>query len=149
MRVHMTRVCPSPENFPAAYYWYGGRQRGVGRPPRWVDHFLNTGSTTTSSTQNDGRNTEVPQSTEIELCLADDDGGSAGDGDQGSDDLAVGSDDLAVTTTRPSEGIDQCNLEDSNLGGSSQHVPAETLEGSDCEHHEEEGLKTKVFSPQI
>ena len=49
----------------------------------------------------------------------------------------MGSDDLAVTTTRPSEGIDQCNLEDSNLEGSSQHVPAETLEGSDCEHHEE------------
>ena len=137
MRVHMTRVCPSPENFPAAYYWYGGRQRGAGRPPRWVDHFLNTGSTTISSTQNDGRNTEVSKLTEIELCLADDDGGSAGDGGQGSDDLAVGSDDLAVTTTRPSEGVDQCNLEDSNLEGSSQHVPAETLEGSDCENHEE------------
>ena len=145
MRVHMTRVCPSPENFPAAYYWYGGRQQGAGRPPRWVDHFLNTGSTTISSTQNDDRNTKVPQSTEIELCLANEDGGSAGDGGQGSDDLAVGSDDLAVTTTRPSEGVDQCNLEDSNLEGSSQHVPAElTLEGSDCENHEgpERGSET-------
>lgn len=55
----------------------------------------------------------------------------------------MGSDDPACTTTRPSEGVDQCNLE-----GSSQHVPAETLEGSDWENHEEPEGGSETTSTQ-
>ena len=30
MQVHQTRVCMCPDNFPAGYYWYGGKQKGPG-----------------------------------------------------------------------------------------------------------------------
>ena len=29
-----------PPNFPATFYWYGGRRHGPGRPPRWVSELL-------------------------------------------------------------------------------------------------------------
>ena len=38
--VHQSRLCKCPENFPAGYYWYGGKQKGPGRPPKWVETFL-------------------------------------------------------------------------------------------------------------
>lgn len=40
IRVHQSRLCKFPENFPAGYYWYGGKQKGPGRPPRWVETFI-------------------------------------------------------------------------------------------------------------
>ena len=45
MRVHQMRLCLCPDNFPAGYYWYGGKQKGPGRPPKWVEKFLNSGQT--------------------------------------------------------------------------------------------------------
>ena len=38
--VHQSRVCACPTDFPAGYYWYGGKRKGPGRPPKWVDQFL-------------------------------------------------------------------------------------------------------------
>ena len=35
----MTR-CPSA--FPARSFWYGDRRNGPGRPPKWIDDFVNT-----------------------------------------------------------------------------------------------------------
>ena len=43
IQVHQTRVCQCPSQFPAGYYWYGGRRRGPGRPPKWVDKLLSDG----------------------------------------------------------------------------------------------------------
>ena len=40
MRIHQSRICPCPAEFPAGYFWYGSRRRGPGRPPRWVDRLL-------------------------------------------------------------------------------------------------------------
>ena len=40
IQVHQTRVCPCPTQFPPGYYWYGGKRRGPGRPPKWVDKLL-------------------------------------------------------------------------------------------------------------
>lgn len=37
IHVHQSRVCCCPQDFPAGYYWYGGRRRGPGHPPKWVD----------------------------------------------------------------------------------------------------------------
>ena len=39
-RVHQSRVCACPTDFPAGYYWYGGKRKGPRRPPKWVDQFL-------------------------------------------------------------------------------------------------------------
>ena len=42
--VHQSRVCRCPDGFPAGYYWYGGRRKGPGRPPKWVELLLQSGS---------------------------------------------------------------------------------------------------------
>ncbi len=44
VHVHQSRVCPCPEDFPAGFYWYGGKWKGPGRPPKWVDRLLESGS---------------------------------------------------------------------------------------------------------
>ena len=36
IRIHQSRVKLCPPNFPAGFYWYGGKRRGPGRPPKWV-----------------------------------------------------------------------------------------------------------------
>ena len=41
--VHQSRVCHCPAEFPAGYYWYGGKRKGPGRPPKWVDQLLHSG----------------------------------------------------------------------------------------------------------
>ena len=41
IRVHQSRVKTCPPNFPAGFYWYGGRRRGPGRPPKWVTSMMN------------------------------------------------------------------------------------------------------------
>lgn len=33
-------MCKCPLKFPAGYYWYGGKHKGPGRPPKWVDQLL-------------------------------------------------------------------------------------------------------------
>lgn len=42
IRVHGMRVKHCPANFPAGFYWYGGKRRGPGRPPKWVTKLLDT-----------------------------------------------------------------------------------------------------------
>ena len=41
--MHQSRVCPCPLEFPAGYYWYGTKRKGPGRPPQWVQNFLEDG----------------------------------------------------------------------------------------------------------
>ena len=40
IQVHQSRVKPCTLNFPAGFYWYGGKRRGPGRPPKWVEQIL-------------------------------------------------------------------------------------------------------------
>ena len=40
IQVHQTRVCACPAGFPAGFYWYGGKRRSPGRPPKWVEQTL-------------------------------------------------------------------------------------------------------------
>ena len=36
IQVHQSCVKMCPPKFPGGFFWYGGRCRGPGRPPRWV-----------------------------------------------------------------------------------------------------------------
>ena len=38
--VHQSRVKYCPAAFPAGFYWYGGRQKGLGNVPQWVQNLL-------------------------------------------------------------------------------------------------------------
>ena len=40
IRVHLSRVKLCPPNFPAGFYWYGGKKRGPGHPPKWVEQMM-------------------------------------------------------------------------------------------------------------
>ena len=42
IQVHQSRVKVCPPNFPSGFYWYGGKRRGPGRPPKWVLKVLNS-----------------------------------------------------------------------------------------------------------
>jgi len=44
IQIHQSRVKHCPPNFLAGFYWYGGKQRGLGRPPKWVEVLLEEGS---------------------------------------------------------------------------------------------------------
>ena len=39
-----------PKEFPAGFYWYGGKRKGPGRPPKWVDRLLESGGIPSTST---------------------------------------------------------------------------------------------------
>ena len=41
IKVHQNRVSHCPDEFPAGYYWYGGKRKGTGAPPKWVHNFPN------------------------------------------------------------------------------------------------------------
>ena len=36
-------ISPMSVAFPAGYFWYRGKRKGPGRPPKWVDDFLSSG----------------------------------------------------------------------------------------------------------
>ena len=40
IRVHLSRVKLCPSNFPAGFYWYGGKKRGSGHQPKWVEQMM-------------------------------------------------------------------------------------------------------------
>ena len=40
IRVHQNRVAHCPREFPAGYFWYGGKRKGRGKPPKWVEKLL-------------------------------------------------------------------------------------------------------------
>ena len=44
VRVHMSRICKCPLDFPAGYFWYGGKRKGPGRPPKWVEKLMRKGA---------------------------------------------------------------------------------------------------------
>ena len=78
--MHQSRVCLCPDNFPAGYYWYGGKQKGPGHPPKWVEKFLSSQGQATDATQTDDSIEEAPQSLKMKQNVVDG-GGDMGDGD--------------------------------------------------------------------
>jgi len=38
--IHQSRVKYCPAAFPAGFYWYGGKQKGLGNVPEWVQNLL-------------------------------------------------------------------------------------------------------------
>lgn len=71
IQVYQNRVKPCPDGFTAGFYWYGGKRRGPGRPPRWVETVLSTDSP--SEIEETVLSTDLPS--EIELPETDDDTG--------------------------------------------------------------------------
>jgi len=59
IKVHQSRVCPCPIQFPPGYYWYGGKRKGPGRPPKWVDRLL-AGQLTKDQDQPTEQQRELP-----------------------------------------------------------------------------------------
>ena len=43
--IHQSRVKHCPTYFPAGFYWYGGKQRGQDKKPKWVELLLADGKT--------------------------------------------------------------------------------------------------------
>jgi len=67
--VPQNRVSCCPDEFPAGYYWYGGKRKGTGAPPKWVDNLLNQSENSTSgesgsSTTGENEASETNQSEE-------------------------------------------------------------------------------------
>ena len=58
IRIHLCRVKRCPPGFPAGFYWYGGKRRGPGRPPRWVLSMLETTMSDTEPVQHSSSDTE-------------------------------------------------------------------------------------------
>ena len=54
IQVHQSRVSPCPVGFPPGYYWYGNRQPGPGRPPKWVTRLLEDSTRPDHSDLEDG-----------------------------------------------------------------------------------------------
>ena len=40
IKIHQSRVKHCPVDFPAGFYWYGGKRKAPGRPPKWVEQLL-------------------------------------------------------------------------------------------------------------
>ena len=45
---------PMSLNYPAGYYWYGGRQQGIGRHPNWIDCLEPNDGSLTSTSDDEG-----------------------------------------------------------------------------------------------
>jgi len=76
--VHQNRVSRCPDEFPAGYYWYGGKRKGTGAPPKWVDNLLNQSESSTSgesgsSTTGENEASETSQSEEQNDHVSSDD----------------------------------------------------------------------------
>ena len=63
--VHQSRMKHCPTNFPAAFYWYGGKQKGQGKIPKWVENLL--------ADHQDGK---TDQATDMGICEEEADGNS-------------------------------------------------------------------------
>ena len=80
IRVHQLRVKTCPPNFPAGFYWYGGRRRGPGHPPKWVTSMMSqhlhdnvssqvhTAVVNPSSDSSDTQDTEPCDSSTVTHC---------------------------------------------------------------------------------
>ena len=66
IQVHQSRVCLCPINYPAGYYWYGGRQQVIGRHPNWIARLEPNDSSLTSTFDDEG---EIQQPTH-QQCYA-------------------------------------------------------------------------------
>ena len=63
IRVHLSRVKLCPPNFPAGFYWYGGKKRGPGCPPKWVEQIMSSGDQMETQTRDDSPTRERPHTT--------------------------------------------------------------------------------------
>ena len=60
IKVHLARVCRCPRELPAGYYWYGGKRKGPGRPPKWVDKLLSGAEKVAPNDSSEKLGTDLP-----------------------------------------------------------------------------------------
>ena len=97
IQIHLNRVCPCPSAFPAGYYWYGGKRKGPGRPPRWVDEFL--------SDQTSPDNSESTVDHDNETSPSETDESKEADYPEGEDEADSSAGESEAESTQP--GADQ------------------------------------------
>ena len=66
IKVHQSRVSHCPKEFPAGYYWYGGKRKGTGAPPAWVDKLLNSPGQSDFNSSSETAETEMTEASEPE-----------------------------------------------------------------------------------
>ena len=66
IKVHQNRVSHCPKEFPAGYYWYGGKRKGIGAPPAWVDKLLNSPGQSDFNSSSETTETEMSEASEPE-----------------------------------------------------------------------------------
>ena len=62
IHVHQSRVTRCPTEFPADYWWYGNRRSGPGRPPKWIDRYVNQPNHPEDANENSQRQTGAQMS---------------------------------------------------------------------------------------
>ena len=66
IKVHQNRVSHCPKEFPAGYYWYGGKRKGTGAPPAWMDNLLNSPGQSDFNSSSETAETEMTEASEPE-----------------------------------------------------------------------------------
>ena len=61
IKVHQNGESRCRDEFPAGYYWYSGKSKGTGTPPKWVENLLNQSE---SSKTGENEASEISQSEE-------------------------------------------------------------------------------------
>ena len=59
--VHQLRVCPSPDQLPPGFFWYGARRSNPGRVPNWLQRML-----AETDAQDGSASTMTPEAEEAE-----------------------------------------------------------------------------------
>ena len=71
IQVHQTRVTQCPLEFPAGYYWYGGKRSGPGCPPKWVDKLIRSETQNDIDVQPNEANGCAEDSDDVHFCMED------------------------------------------------------------------------------
>ena len=64
IEIHQNRVSHCPKEFPAGYFWYGGKRKGAGRPPRWVETLLGDQNTSCPEPREEANTCDPEKETE-------------------------------------------------------------------------------------
>ena len=65
--MHQNRVCISccPDEFPAGYYWYAGKCKGTGAPPKWVENLLDQLESSTAGEKEASETSELEKQKDL------------------------------------------------------------------------------------
>ena len=91
IQVNQSRVRACPPHFPSGFYWYGGKRRGPGWPPRWISEVLDSLPTPAQTGDPTVQHADINQSTANESTTV------------GADEAAVLSNNSISASDEPNE----------------------------------------------